>query len=97
MGTPDERLIRKACGRSGEVRIYSYGGRTADIWLAQNLTQFERQKNLMIINLATEDTQALALLAQRTMQLQVIIQDGQVTLSDNTQSVTLNPQAVFGA
>jgi uncharacterized protein YaeQ len=96
VGTPDERLIRKACGRSGEVRIYSYGGRTADIWLAQNLTQFERQNNLIIVNLATEDTQALALLAQRTMQLQVIIQDGQVTLSDNTNSVTLNPQPVFG-
>jgi hypothetical protein len=30
------------------------------------------------------------------MQLQVIIQDGQVTLSDNTNSVTLNPQPVFG-
>ncbi|MDP3516226.1 MAG: YaeQ family protein [Pseudohongiella sp.] len=97
VGTPDERLIRKACGRSGEVCIYSYGGRTADIWLTQNLTQFERQKNLKIFNLVSEETQALAQLAQRTMQLQVIVQDGQVTLSDDRNSVTLNPQLVFGA
>ncbi|MDP2285614.1 MAG: YaeQ family protein [Pseudohongiella sp.] len=97
VGTPDERLIRKACGRSGEVCIYSYGGRTADIWLAQNLAQFERQKNLKIYNLANEETQSLAQLAQRTMQLQVIVQDGQVTLSDDSNSVTLNPQLVFGA
>ncbi|MDP1757499.1 MAG: YaeQ family protein, partial [Pseudohongiella sp.] len=58
---------------------------------------FERQKNLKIYNLANEETQALAQLAQRTMQLQVIIQDGQVTLSDDRNSVTLNPQLVFGA
>lgn len=97
VGTPDERLVRKACGRSGEVRIYSYGGRTAEIWLANNKPQFDRQSNLRIINLPLEQTEALALLAQRTMNLQVLIQDGQVTLSDNSNSVTVDPEPVFGA
>jgi uncharacterized protein YaeQ len=96
VGTPDERLVRKACGRSGEVRIYTYGGRTAEIWLANNKPQFDRQSNLEIFNLPLEQTETMALLAQRTMNLQVLIQDGQVTLSDSGNSVTIDPEAVFG-
>ena len=87
VGVPDEKLIRKACGRAAQVVVFSYGGRIVDMWFAQNGTQFERQKNLTIFNLPTESTQALARLAQRTMNLQCTIQDGQVWLSDGETSV----------
>lgn len=87
VGLPDEKLIRKACGRAGEVVVYCYGGRIADMWYAQNSAQFERQKNLTIVNLPQESTQALAKLAKRTMDLQCTIQDGQVWLGDKDASV----------
>jgi uncharacterized protein YaeQ len=87
VGIPDEKLIRKACGRSNQVVVYCYGGRVADMWFAQNSAQFERQKNLTIINLPVESTKALAKLAQRTMNLQCTIQDGQVWLGDGDASV----------
>ncbi len=87
VGIPDEKLIRKACGRSSRVVVYSYGGRVAEMWFAQNKAQFERQKNLAIFNLPPECTQALAGLAQRSMNLQCTIQDGQVWLSDGATSV----------
>lgn len=87
VGIPDEKLIRKACGRSNQVVVYCYGGRVADMWFAQNSTQFVRQKNLIIINLPVASTQALAKLAQRNMSLQCTIQDGQVWLSDGNASV----------
>lgn len=87
VGIPDEKLIRKACGRAKQVVVYSYGGRIADMWFAQNTVQFERQKNLTIVNLPVASTQALAKLAQRTMNLQCTIQDGQVWLSDGDSSV----------
>lgn len=89
VGLPDERLIRKACGRANQVVVYCYGGRTAEMWFAQNKSQFERQKNLTVINLPPESTSALAGLTQRTMQLQCTIQDGQVWLSDGVQSVEI--------
>jgi uncharacterized protein YaeQ len=44
VGIPDEKLIRKACGRAGQVVVYCYGGRVADMWFTQNSAQFERQK-----------------------------------------------------
>lgn len=87
VGTPDEKLIRKACGRAGQVVVYCYGGRSVDIWFAQNSTPFGRQKNLTIINLLQESTRALAGLVQRTMNLQCIIQDGQVWLGNGDTSV----------
>mgnify|MGYP003471520069 CR=1 FL=1 len=87
VGLPDEKLVRKACGRANQVMVYCYGGRTAEMWYAQNRSQFERQKNLTVISLLPEGTRALATMAQRTMQLQCTIQDGQVWLSDGNDSV----------
>ena len=87
VGIPDEKLIRKACGRADQVVVYCYGGRVADMWFAKDSAQFARQKNLTIINLPVESTRALAKLAQRSMNLQCTIQDGQVWLSDGAESV----------
>jgi len=87
VGLPDEKLIRKACGRANRVIVYTYGGRTADMWYAQNSSLFARLKNLTVVNLPVESTRAIAKLAQRTMQLQCTIQDGQVWLSDGKESV----------
>ncbi|HET8668087.1 MAG TPA: YaeQ family protein [Terriglobales bacterium] len=87
VGLPDEKLIRKACGRANQVIVYTYGGRIADMWFAQNSAQLERLRNLTVINLPVETTRAISKLAQRTMQLQCTIQDGQVWLSDANESV----------
>lgn len=87
VGIPDEKLIRKACGRSNQVIVYCYGGRVADIWFAQNHIQLERQHNLTVINLAQESTRVIAALAKRNMQLQCTIQDGQIWLNDGDASV----------
>jgi len=87
VGQPDEKLIRKACNRAEQVVVYCYGGRVAEMWYAQNSSQFARQENLSIFNLPGAATQSLAKLAQRTMNLQCTIQDGQVWLSDGNESV----------
>jgi len=87
VGIPDEKLIRKACGRADKVIVYCYGGRVADLWYEQNSSQFKRQSNLEIISIPVENTRALAKLAQRNMQLQCTIQDGQIWVSDSNDSV----------
>jgi uncharacterized protein YaeQ len=94
VGIPDEKLIRKACGRADEVRVYAYGGRAAEMWFAQNKAQFERQKNLTVINVSPESTADLAKLAQRTMNIQCTIQDGQVWLSDGEASVAIDREVL---
>ncbi len=90
VGLPDEKLIRKACGRADQVVVYCYGGRVADMWFAQNSPLFKRQKNLTVIQLPPDSTTALAALTQRTMDLQCTIQDGQVWISDGAASVQVD-------
>jgi len=89
VGIPDEKLIRKACGRADQVAVYCYGGRVADMWFAQNNAQFERLKNLTIVNLPVESTRALSRLSKRTMNLQCTVQDGQVWLGDESDHVQI--------
>jgi uncharacterized protein YaeQ len=90
VGLPDEKLIRKACGRAKQVIVYCYGGNAANIWFEQNAKQLLRSKNLTIIQLSQQSTQAIAQLAERTMQLQCNIQDGQVWLMNNQNSVMID-------
>jgi uncharacterized protein YaeQ len=89
VGLPDEKLIRKACGRAGKVIVYCYGGRPAQMWFDQNSPLFQRQKNLTIFNVDQASSTALTKLTQRTMQLQCTIQDGQIWLSDNKENVVV--------
>jgi uncharacterized protein YaeQ len=91
IGLPDEKDIRRACGRAARVIVYSYGGRSADLWWEQNRGKLERAQNLTVINLPPAATQALAKLAQRTMQLQCTIQDGQIWLADDNARIEVSP------
>jgi len=88
VGLPDERAVRKACGRAGEVVVVSYG-RAADIWWNENRSKLTRLNNLTVLRLP--DTQALAKLAGRTMQLQCTIQEGSVMITSDDGVVEIEP------
>jgi uncharacterized protein YaeQ len=87
LGQPDEKRIRKACGRARQVVIYSYSGSSADIWWRQTGEQLQRFANLTVINLPPEVSRALGKLAQRNMKLQCTISEGTCWLADDAQSV----------
>ncbi|MBI3525045.1 MAG: YaeQ family protein [Betaproteobacteria bacterium] len=87
VGLPDEKRIRKACGRAAQVVILSYGGRGAELWWGQVSGVLGRFKNLTVINLPSAASQALAGMAQRSMQLQCLMQDGQMWMGDQDERV----------
>lgn len=87
VGQPDERDIRRACGRAKRVVVLCYGGRSVDLWWAQNRDKLERQKNLTVMTLPLASSQALAKLAMRSMRLQCNIQEGQVTVISGSDIV----------
>ena len=89
IGQPDESRIRKACGRAGEVRVYCFSGRSADIWWAKNADLLARHANLRVFNVPAEASAQLAALASRNMQLQVLVQDGEVQVMDAGSAVTI--------
>jgi uncharacterized protein YaeQ len=89
VGQPDDKSIRKACGRAKQVIIYTYGGRGADLWWEQIRATLERSKNLTVMNLPPETSRALAALAQRDMELHCTIQDGQIWIGDHDETVQI--------
>lgn len=83
VGQPDEKRIRRACGRAATVFIYSYGGHGMDVWVDRIRKSQEGSRNLTVISLPADAAPALARLAQRSMKLQFTIQDNQVWVSDD--------------
>ncbi len=90
VGMPELKLIRRAAGRAEQVRVYAYG-RGADQWWNTHRADLNRIDNLAVFRIATESTLALAAIAERTMQVQCLIEDGEVNISsrDTTFGVGL--------
>ncbi|WP_257283633.1 YaeQ family protein [Endozoicomonas sp. SESOKO1] len=88
LGQPDEKRIRKACGRAKKVYIYNYGGRSSDIWWQQYHDKVQRFDNLYIYRIPAEGNELVRLI-DKTMKLHCIIQDQQVTIGNNADSITV--------
>lgn len=79
VGLPEEREIRKACGKAKHVVQVLYGGRTAEMWWAQNSKAVLKLDNVTIINLP--ETEQLAAAAARGLSISFTIQDQQLLVS----------------
>ena len=90
VGQPDEKLVRRACGRSRQVVIYNYGGKVAAMWWEQVRDKLDRTHNLTVMHVALDTSKALAKLAQRTMQLHCTIQDEHIWFSDAADTVAVD-------
>ena len=72
------------------IKFIGYAGKVNPGQVKKNL---ERLKNLTVMNLPLDTSRALAKLAQRNMQLQCRIQEGQIWVADkdNTVEIELTP------
>ena len=81
LGLPGAKIVRQSCGKADEVIIYCYGGRTAEIWWEKIKNSTTRFDNLQVVNFSEKDTRELGKQVNRSMRLQVNIQDGDVMVS----------------
>jgi uncharacterized protein YaeQ len=88
VGLPDEKWIRKACGRARRVSLYAYGGlHNVNIWWNQQQKQLARFENLHVFSVPLDATKALAKMAERSMSFTANIQDGAVMFSSDAEMV----------
>lgn len=92
VGLPDEKRLRKVCGRAEAVIVYAYGGRTAEVWWEQNQSACKKLDKLSVFALPPEQTQALAAAVARTMQVNATLQEGELWLTIGDQSLHIAPQ-----
>ena len=86
IGQPDEARLRRACGRAAQVVVVCHAS-SCDVWWKQIEGKLARLRNLTVLRLPAPTAQALAALAQRTMRLQCLVQDGAITLSSESAAI----------
>jgi uncharacterized protein YaeQ len=90
VGQPDDKRLMKASGRANQVTVLSYASGTP-VWWSGIANKISRASNIAVWQIEAAQSQALAELAQRGMQLQVSVQDGTVWVRDETRSVEITP------
>jgi uncharacterized protein YaeQ len=92
VGLPDERDVRRACGRAREVVVYAYGGRATALWWDKCAPALARQPSLAVWEVPQEASEGLVALTARTMALQFTVQDGHVLATDGVRTVAIEPK-----
>lgn len=87
LGQPSDKRLKKACNQAKQVTIYTYGDRSAPLW-------FKRCKykadNLSIKFIDDATAEQLSRLVDRSMELQLMIQDGEIQLLSGDPTVSIN-------
>ncbi len=91
VGQPDDKRLMRAAGRADRVTAYSFSSSTP-VWWKGIETKLTRASNLVVWQIEAAQSQALARLAERSMQLQVTVQDGTVWMSTPADSVEITPR-----
>ncbi len=96
VGQPDDKRLLKACGRAERVTVICFSA-ASHIWWSGIAGKVSRAANLEVWRIAAEQSQALAGLAQRGMQLQLSVQDGTAWVSETLGAVEVTPTRLHPA
>lgn len=91
VGLPDDKWVRKACGRARQVVVMAYGGHRAELWWRQAGPVLERFENLTVLSVPPDACTAIARMAARSMKLSCTIQESQAWLASEADSVAIEP------
>jgi uncharacterized protein YaeQ len=90
VGQPDDKRLMRAASRSERVSVYGFASST-NVWWKNIESKLTRASNLAVWQIEAAQSQALAKLAQRGMQLQVSVQDGTVFMSTAQDAIEITP------
>jgi uncharacterized protein YaeQ len=76
--------------------VYSFSSTTAT-WWASVTNKLSRVNNLVVWQFPAEQTEALGKLAQRSINLQITLQEGTYWIGQEESSVELTPVCLYGS
>ena len=91
LGQPDESRIKKASGRALKAVVFGYNGNAFDIWWGKNESALARFKNLSVVDITEAELDAATGFLQRGMRLTAMIQDGELQLMSDAETVSIRP------
>ncbi len=95
VGQPDEKRLLRVSSRVDRVSVFSYSASTPTWWRGIE-TKLTRARNLTVWQIPADQSAALAALAQRSMQLNVTVQDGAIWMSAGERSIEVAPVRLCG-
>ena len=93
LGQPDEKRIKKACGRSDKVIIYTYQDGMAAAWFKQIDNSLKRFKNLEVIHLNIDGD--IDSIIERSMSIQANISDNELNLINGDNAITITQTKMY--
>lgn len=87
LGLPDDRRMKRACSQAGQVVLFCYSARAAQVWWQQQQPRLANLSNLTIWFIDDPQFVQLSAMAARSMQLQITLQDGLIWVSDQQQNL----------
>lgn len=90
VGQPDDKALAKACSKADTVMAYAYGP-AAEVWWRGIEARLTRLERVAVWRLPAAQARALAALAERSMQLQVTLHEGVLTLANQRASFSVEP------
>lgn len=90
VGQPDEAALTRAARKADRAKAYAFG-HAAEVWWRGLENKLTRLGNLEVWRIRADAAQALAALAERTMQLQATIQEGSLMLGNAQRHVDIEP------
>ena len=95
LGLPSEKRLKKACGRAQQMILYTYGTGSAEQWWKQIQPQVSRFKNLSVRHLDSSITRELASGMRRNLDIQISIQDSEVTWDSDQKTLSFRPEVRY--
>jgi uncharacterized protein YaeQ len=90
VGQPDEVALAKACRQADQVAVYAFH-HAAEVWWRGIENKLTRLATLSVWRVPADAAQALAQLAERSMQLQATVQEGTLMLGNGQRHVDMEP------
>ncbi|MEZ5650410.1 MAG: YaeQ family protein [Burkholderiaceae bacterium] len=94
VGLPEERRLRRACGRADRVVALAFGGPRVDVWWRRLGRELSQLSSLTVNVVENPAAHALAAMAARSMRLSVTIQEGVLLFSDGERIAEVVPRVL---
>lgn len=90
VGQPDDAAMTRAARKADQAKVYAFS-HAAEVWWRGVENKLTRLGNLEVWRIPADTAQALAALAERSMQLQATIQEGTLMLGDARRHLDIEP------
>ncbi|MHA3775435.1 YaeQ family protein [Verrucomicrobiota bacterium sgz303538] len=88
VGQPDEKRFMQTSSRCDRVSVYSFASST-DQWWSSIASKITRARNVSVWQVPATQSALLSGLANRTMKLDVTVQEGTIWVGDGVKSVEI--------